>query len=377
MSSGLKKRGVLDLGLIATDGPVKGAAVFTQSHAAAAPVLLCRERMAGGKFRAIVVNSGNANACTGRVGERHAAAMARTVARVLDVADEEVLVASTGVIGAPLPVRKIQAATGPLVAALRPEGAGDFARAILTTDRAEKLVFARGRVGGRSVRVVGVAKGAGMIMPDMATMLAFVCTDAAVPLPQLRRLTRRCVDLTFNAITVDGDTSTNDAVFVLASGLAGNASDPDALARLLLRVMEPLAKAIVGDGEGATHVFEVRVTGARSRRDADRVARRVANSPLVKTAVHGEDPNWGRIVGAIATAQVEVDPDRISVGIGPVMIYRRGRWTGPAAERKARLVMQKPEYPVTIDLGQGRATRTIWGCDLSADYVRINAGYRS
>jgi len=395
--AGLKRGGAFDLGLIACEGPdgapARVAATFTASRAAAAPVIVSRERAAGGLCRGLVVNSGNANACTGPKGMADAKAMTAAAARVIGASGEEGLVASTGVIGAPLPVDRIRRALPGLADGLGADRFTDLARAILTTDTAEKIAAAEARIGGRRVRVVGAAKGAGMIMPDMtlaarpgrgrhATMLAFLCTDARASLQALRRATRGAVDATFNAITVDGDTSTNDSVFVLASGHASGpeihgGAEAAALERLLRRIMGELAQAIVADGEGATCVVEVRVEGAASVAEADRVARRVANSPLVKTAIHGRDPNWGRIVAAAATAGVPVDPDRMDLSIGKVALYRRGRWRGADAEKAAHAVMREPAYPIRLHLHRGEAARSVWTCDLSAEYVRINADYRS
>ncbi|RMG19858.1 MAG: bifunctional glutamate N-acetyltransferase/amino-acid acetyltransferase ArgJ [Deltaproteobacteria bacterium] len=393
--AGIKGEGALDLGLIEVRGPRgapgRVAATFTRSLAAAAPVLVSRPVAASGRVRALVVNSGNANACTGRRGLRDARAMVRLTARALGVDAREVLVASTGVIGAPLPMAAIQRGLPHGAQALTETGLPAFAEAIRTTDRSAKMAVRRVRVDGTEVTIAGAAKGAGMIGPDMAlatdapghaTMLAFICTDAGVALPLLRRLTREAVDRTFNAITVDGDTSTNDAVFVMSSGQARHRTltrraDLAPVEAAVHAVMLELAQAIVADGEGAAHVFQVEVRGAGSDAEARRLARRIAASPLVKTMVYGEDPNWGRVVAAAASAGVPVDPERLSVAIGGVTIYRRGRWQGAAVEAKARARMHRPCVSLRIDVHRGGGACTLWASDLTETYVRINAGYRS
>ena len=393
--AGVKPSDAPDLGLIEVQGPEGApghvAATFTRSLAAAAPVLVSRPIAAAGFVRAVVVNSGNANACTGARGLRDARAMQRAAARVLGATAGEILVASTGVIGAPLPIRALAAGIPRAAAELRPDGLEAFAEAIRTTDRGPKLAWRRVRLGGRMLTVLGAAKGAGMIGPDLqlatdgpghATMLAFVCTDAAVSRPLLRGLTRRAVEESFNAITVDGDTSTNDAVFVMASGRAENPTlmrrgDAAPLEAAITEVMQDLGRQIVADGEGAAHLFAVEVVGARRRAEADRVARRVAHSPLVKTMVYGEDPNWGRVVAAVASAGVPVDVSRLVLSIGGVVIFRRGRWQGSAREARAKEAMARPAVTLRIDLGAGTASRTLWASDLTEAYVRLNAGYRS
>ncbi|MDF1565146.1 MAG: bifunctional glutamate N-acetyltransferase/amino-acid acetyltransferase ArgJ [Deltaproteobacteria bacterium] len=374
LAAGLKRRGARDLGLIEAAEGTSAAGFFTTSRAAAAPVLLCRRRLKKGRARAIVVNSGNANACTGERGEADARTMGREVARRLGVREGEVLVASTGVIGAPLPMAVLDAAWDPLVAGLAAGGAKAFAEAILTTDTRIKRAEAA-LPGG--ARVLGFAKGSGMIMPELATMLAFVCTDAPVEPQLLRELGREAVEDSFNAITVDGEPSTNDSVFLLASGQARRRPSRSALAGALAEVMGSLARQIVEDGEGAHHLVAVEVEGAASDRAADAIARRIANSPLVKTALHGQDPNWGRIVSAAATAGVRVDPARFDLLVGETAILRAGEWQGKAAEKRASRTMRKKRYGIRLVVGEGPGRRTLWTCDFSADYVRINADYRS
>ena len=384
VACGIRKSGALDLGLIRADRPAAAAGVFTRNRFLAAPVALTRRRVARGTLSAVVVNAGNANACTGRQGALDARRSGAAVARACGVPEREVGVCSTGVIGAPLPVDKLVAGVSPLVSVAGPGGVGEFARSIMTTDTVPKAQAAAGQVGGRPVRVVGVAKGAGMIQPRMATMLAFVVTDAAVDSTWLRGAVRRVADRTFNRVTVDGDTSTNDTLLVLCGGAAGHApvdgSDPAvamALEDLLEEVARPLALSLAEDGEGATKLVHVLVTGAWSERDAERAARAVANSPLVKTAVFGEDANWGRIVMAVGNSGARVAPGRARITFDDVVLVRDGRYAGPQAEAQATEVLRQAELTIGVDLGVGLASCEMHTCDLSLDYIRINADYRS
>jgi glutamate N-acetyltransferase/amino-acid N-acetyltransferase len=322
-----------------------------------------------------LVNSGCSNVAMGARGRRDAEAMTAAAARALGVDPEHVLVASTGVIGEPLPMAKIRRGV-PLVArALSPGGWSDAARAIMTTDTRPKLAQARVSLGGREVTVAGIAKGSGMLEPDMATMLAFLATDAAVTPAFLRRLLRRAADVSFNRLTVDGETSTSDTVLLLANGVAGHpplrdARSPGArrFAAALQDVSVQLARELARDGEGATRLVTVRVTGARSRAEAERAARRIANSVLVKTAIFGGDPNWGRILQTLGASRLPLDLSRTSVTLGGVS-------AGPAARRRAAARLQGPEVEVGVRLGAGRGEACVWTCDLSYDYVRINAEY--
>jgi glutamate N-acetyltransferase/amino-acid N-acetyltransferase len=383
LEAGIKKRGGLDLGLLLADAPVTAAAVLTRNRVRAAPVQLTAERIRAGRARAVLVNAGCANAATGRPGLAAARATTAALARVLGAPEEQVLPASTGVIGALLPAEKILPRVAELVAAARPEGLDAFSRAILTTDRGPKLAEAVARVGARTARVVGVAKGAGMIHPDMATTLAFVVTDAAIAAAPLRSALRAATDATFNALTVDGDTSTNDTLVCMASGRAGNAAirGPGpayrAFVAALTAVLEALGKQIVADGEGAEHLVTVEVVGARSAAEARAAARAVATSNLVKTALFGKDPNWGRILGAAGRSGARFDPERVALRIGGVPIVRRGVGLGPDAEARAHEVMRRPEYEITLDLGAGRAAARYLTCDLGHGYVSCNADYRS
>ena len=378
---GIKKKAGLDVGLIVADAPVTAAAVFTGNRVKAAPVLLSQRvlRAAGGRARAIVVNSGNANACTGARGAADARRMQALVAAAVGCPAAEVLVASTGVIGEPLPMDRVEAGIALAAAHARPDGFDDFANAILTTDKRAKLARRTARIGGRAVTLVGCTKGAGMIAPNMATTLTFVATDAAVPPAALARATRAAVAPTFNAIAVDGDTSTNDMLAVLASGRgkAPPARDLAAFTGALTDLLEDLAGQLMGDGEGVHHVVAIAVRGAATERAAAAVARRVATSPLVKTAIAGGDPNWGRILCAIGNAGVPIKPERIAVAVDDVPLCAAGAVAPGFDEGKAAAVMKQSRYTVAIDLGLGRAAARYLACDLSHDYVSINADYRS
>jgi glutamate N-acetyltransferase / amino-acid N-acetyltransferase len=381
LAAGLKKNGKQDLGLIFSEVPASVAGVFTTNRVKAAPVRLDMERVAGGKAQAVIVNSGNANCCVGESGLSAAMAMCRAAAAGLGIAENLVLAASTGVIGEPLPVEKIVAAAPRLVEALSAEGFADLAEAIMTTDTAPKTVARRAAINGKTVTVVGVAKGAGMIRPDMATLLCFVCTDAEGQPAVLRRCLTMACDKSFNCITVDGDTSTNDTLLLLANGLSG-ASLAEAKAQATFQEMlddtlTTLAKMLVRDAEGATKLVEIVVKGAASDADARRVADTVANSNLVKTALFGEDANWGRILAAAGRSGAELAPERIDVFFGAVRICQDGQGCGKAAEAEATRVLKTAEFAITLDLKLGSGRAAVWTCDFSLDYVRINADYRS
>ena len=381
VSAGIKANGGLDLALLVSETPATAAAVFTINRAQAAPVLVSREHLtrSGGVARAVIVNSGCANACTGDEGLQIANTMAADTARLVGCPVEHVLVASTGVIGVALPLDKIRSG---LPAALRALGANQgaaAARAIMTTDPFPKEAAARTTIGGRDASVGGMAKGSGMIEPMMATMLAFITTDAAVPQPLLDRALRDAVHDTFNVITVDGECSTNDTVMLLANGASGatvDAGQYDAFVGALRGVCLELALGIVRGGEGATKLVTVTVTGAASPEEARRAAKAIANSPLVKTAIHGGDPNWGRLIAVAGRAGVEFDLGRAAVTIGSTVLFEAGKPHDDNAPRAAEYLKGK-EIAVAVDLGAGRATSTVWTCDLSAEYVRINADYRT
>ncbi|MEW5723391.1 MAG: bifunctional glutamate N-acetyltransferase/amino-acid acetyltransferase ArgJ [Thermodesulfobacteriota bacterium] len=382
VAAGLKYQDRPDLGLIVAERPVDAAGVFTRSVVQAAPVLWCRERLAGGRAAAILVNAGQANACTGPEGRRAAEASARAAARAVGCRPEEVLLASTGVIGAPLNLPALEKALPALAAGLKEDGLEDTARAIMTTDTRPKTAVAGGEIEGRLFTVAGLAKGSGMIAPDMATMLSFILTDAAVEAGFLREVLTRSARQTFNCVTVDGDTSTNDCVLALAGGRAGNLkitgpSSPGAVVfeEAFLSVAADLAKMIAADGEGATKLVLVRVDGAPDADQARLAALTVANSPLVKTALFGEDANWGRLMMALGRSGAAFDPEKVDISLDEAPLVRDGRDAGH--EAAAAQVMKKKEFAVNINLKAGPGRAAIWTCDFSYDYVKINANYRS
>jgi glutamate N-acetyltransferase/amino-acid N-acetyltransferase len=380
---GIKKKGLPDLALLVSERPGPVAGVFTTNRIAAASVTLNRAKLRRRTGRAVIVNSGCANAFTGARGMADAVEMAGLAARWMNIPAHTVFVSSTGVIGRTLPMPRIRRGMGELVGQLRRKGGHDAARAIMTTDLRSKEAACSARIGGRTVTVGGMAKGSGMIHPDMATMLAYITTDATIAQPALQRALTRAVNASFNCISVDGDSSTNDTVLCLANGLAGNRTLREGTAAfssfqaLLDRVCLDLAMKIVRDGEGVTKVVQLEVTGARTHADAKRVARTVGTSLLVKTAFFGEDANWGRIVAALGRAGVAIDPRRIGLAFDGVPIVKRGALLGPAAQRRIDRIVARKEFTVTIDLGQGRATARLWTTDLSYEYVRINASYTS
>jgi glutamate N-acetyltransferase/amino-acid N-acetyltransferase len=379
----IKKGDVLDLALIVSEREATVAGVFTLNKVVAAPVILDRQRLRRGKGRAILVNSGNANACTGRQGYADAVKVAALTGKALRLRSEDVFVASTGVIGKLLPMERIEAAIPVLASRLRRDGGEDAARAIMTTDTTVKMAAASDTIGGRMITLGGIAKGSGMIHPNMATMLAFLATDAVVPRAILQRGLRQAADRSFNRIPVDGDTSTNDMVLCLANGVAVNrpvasgSADARRFQALLDHVCLDLAKKIAWDGEGATKCVELRVTRARTTSEAVRIAVAIATSSLVKTAWFGEDANWGRIMAAIGRAGVRIAPGRIAITYGDVPVVRRGTGLGPAAEEQANSVLKGRTFTLTVDLGIGHAEAMVWTTDLSPEYVKINASYRS
>ena len=379
--AGIKASGDLDLAVVASETPAAAAAVFTLNKAQAAPVIVSREHLhrSGGLARAIVVNSGCANACTGSHGMQAARAMAAETARLLQCPVEQVLVASTGVIGVALPIDKICGGLPVAVRSLSADQGSAAARAIMTTDPFPKEASTEITIGGGRVRIGGMAKGSGMIDPMMATMLAFVTTDAALAPALLDRALRDAVDDSFNAITVDGDSSTNDTVALLANGMSRIEVDDSSYGTFvdgLRAVCRELALGIVRGGEGATKVVTVTVTGAASVADARRCAKAIANSLLVKTAIHGGDPNWGRLIAVAGRAGVEFDLDRAVVTIGRIVLFKDGAPHDEAAPEAAEYLKGK-DLAVGVHLGAGGTSSTVWTCDLSAEYVRINADYRT
>jgi glutamate N-acetyltransferase/amino-acid N-acetyltransferase len=381
IAAGLKKKEKMDLGLVFSKVPANAAGVFTRNRVKAAPVILDKERIKKGVCRAIIVNSGNANCCTGERGIRDAETVAALCASELGISEDLVLVASTGVIGEPLPMEKIESAVPSLVRSLKPEGIPDLARSIMTTDTVPKMVLGQGVVDGKKFTVAGVAKGAGMIRPNMATMLCFLCTDIGAPPEVLQETLVKAVNRSFNRITIDGDTSTNDMVLVMANGLSGavlqRPDHIDTFQKILDSILQDLSKQLVRDGEGVTKLVEIIVRGANSDADAEIIADTVAHSPLVKTAFFGEDANWGRIVGAVGRAGVDVDPDRIDLYFDDVQMVKSGMGCGKAVEAEATKVLKKPEFAVTVNLNLGQGFGSMITCDFSVDYVKINADYRS
>jgi len=381
VASGLKKKGQKDLGLIYSEVPATVAGLFTKNRVKAAPVLLDMELIKSGVCQAVIVNSGNANCCTGEQGMHDAKTMTRLAASELGISNDLVFVASTGVIGAPLPIEKIKTAVPDLVQSLQPEGIADLARSIMTTDTVPKMVSSQAVVEGKTFTVTGVAKGAGMIRPDMATMLCFVCTDVGVSPDVLKETLVKAADRSFNRITIDGDTSTNDTVMIMANGLSGaviqSVAHKNIFQKVLDQILLDLAKQLVRDGEGVTKLVEIIVRGAVSHSDARKVADTVAHSPLVKTSFFGEDANWGRILGAVGRADAKVDPNKIDVYFDNVQMVKGGMGCGKAVEAEATKVLSKPGFVVIIDLNMGRGSDLMYTCDFSVDYVRINADYRS
>jgi len=382
LAAGIKKHGGLDLALIVADNPAQAAGVFTKNRVKAAPVLLSRRRLRSGQAQAILINSGNANACNGPRGKEDARSLTRQTARLLGIPETSVLAASTGVIGQPLPADRMKAALPELASRLRPEGLTEAAEAILTTDTKAKTAFIQEKLWGQTITLAGMAKGAGMIHPDMATLLAFVVTDAAIDAAVLKNLLFTAVDQSFNRITIDGDTSTNDTVLLLASGRAGHPPVTEVTAaapfgRLLTRLLADLAQQLVADGEGATRVYRVVIRGAGSLREARQAAATVATSPLVKTAMAGADVNWGRIMAALGRSGARFDPERVSIAFGPQVIVENGLGKGEAAEAEARKLILAGPITVTIDLGAGTFQDFYDTCDFTEDYIRINASYRS
>lgn len=381
VAAGLKKNGQKDLGLILSETPATVAGIFTRNRVKAAPVLLDRERVRSGVCRAVIVNSGNANCCNGDKGMAAAVAMARSAAIEMGVPEEQVLVASTGVIGEPFPIDKVTAAAPKLVAALSADGFPDFATAIMTTDTVPKQVSVQGDIGGTPFTIMGTVKGSGMIRPDMATMLCFVVTDAGIDAGMLQDALVRANENAFNRISIDGDTSTNDTVLVMANGASGAVvSSPthlDAFQKLLSGLLLTLAKMVVKDGEGATKCVEIALTGAPSEEDAFRLADTVAHSNLVKTALFGEDANWGRIMAALGRAGVAFDPDRVDIFFDDVQMVQNGMGCGKDAEQAASKVLKQPEFKIMINMNAGERAVSLLTCDFSIEYVKINADYRS
>ncbi|WP_066638003.1 bifunctional glutamate N-acetyltransferase/amino-acid acetyltransferase ArgJ [Desulfolucanica intricata] len=371
-----------DLAIIYSESPCTAAGVFTANKVQAAPVQLSRQRIAAGEARAVLVNSGNANACNGPQGLRDAIRTTTALAEALDINENLVLVASTGVIGQNLPVDKILVGISKGVKELSPEGGPDAAEAIMTTDTTPKQIAIKFELGGVPVTIGGMAKGSGMIHPNMATMLGFITTDAAISALLLAKALKTVTEDTFNMITVDGDTSTNDMVLLLANGRAGNelieteGAEFELFCSALHEVCLSLAKDIAGDGEGATKLLEVKVVNAPTKQDAKRVAKAVTASNLVKAAIFGEDANWGRIICAAGYSGADFDPVKVDIFLGNEQVARDGGAVHFSEERAAEILSHK-EIKILIDLKSGSEDATAWGCDLTYDYVKINGSYRS
>lgn len=375
---GLKKTKV-DLGWIVSEVPANAAAVFTTNQVQAAPIKVTKEKMDSGQLRGVIVNAGNANACTGEQGYRNAQQMVRAAANKLAVSSDQIAVASTGIIGRQLPMEKVTKGIAKLQKAGDPQA---FQKAILTTDLTEKSMVIQSQIGGKTVTMAGCAKGSGMIHPNMATMLAFVTTDAAIPADLLQKLLKELTEVTFNQITVDGDTSTNDMVFVLANGLAGQralqeeTSDYETFKKMFQHVLTALAKAIAQDGEGATKLIEARTTGAVTNEAARMISKTIVGSPLVKTALFGKDPNWGRVLCAVGYSGQPIDPDALSISLAGINVFQSGM---PITFDEAKMQKQlaQPEIEILVTLEDGTGQGVAWGCDLTYDYVKINALYHT
>ena len=383
MHCGIKKPGILDLALVVSErsGPIAG--VFTKNQVVAAPVILDRLHLRKGIGRALLINSGNANACTGAQGMAAAKKTAALVARHFSIPSYQVFIGSTGVIGRALPVDRIVKSLPTLFGRLRPNGGSEAARAILTTDLKPKSVAVQDTIDGRLITIGGMAKGSGMIHPNMATMLGYLTTDASITKAALQQALTLAVDESFNCISVDGDTSTNDTVLCLANGIAGNRTIQKGTAgfhrfvELLTEACQSMALAICRDGEGVTKIVKIHVTGAPTMAQARQVAQTVATSNLVKTALFGDDANWGRVMAAIGRSGVPIDPARLTISFGGVPMVRHGVGLGLAAEHRIAAVFRRKEFTIEVGLGQGRHQAHVWTTDLSFEYVRINASYRS
>ncbi|SEB49989.1 glutamate N-acetyltransferase [Nitratireductor aquibiodomus] len=385
--AGVKYKGRTDLLAMVFDEGTTVAGVFTRSKCPSAPVEFCRENLAGGAARILVVNSGNANAFTGKKGRATTAAVGEAAAGAVGAGRDAVFMASTGVIGEPLPAERITGFLEGMARDAKPEGWLEAARAIMTTDTYPKVATATASVGDVDVVINGIAKGAGMIAPDMATMLSFLATDAPIAAPVLQELLSKGTGKTFNAVTVDSDTSTSDTLMMFATGAAArrgapvitDARDPRlaGFRRALNRILKNLALQVVRDGEGARKQLEITVTGAKSSRSAKKIALSIANSPLVKTAVAGEDANWGRVVMAVGKAGEPAERDLLSIWFGDIRVAHKGERDPGYSEEATSAYMKKDEIALRVDLGIGRGKATVWTCDLTKEYVAINGDYRS
>jgi glutamate N-acetyltransferase/amino-acid N-acetyltransferase len=379
ISAGIKSDNSKDVGLLYSENTATAVGVFTTNQMKAAPVVLTQEKIKQGMAQAVIVNSGNANACTGTSGFQHAVSVSERVASELKIDNRLVMVSSTGIIGVPLPIERINNQMHRLVESLSPNGLTDFSEAIMTTDTFPKLVLRNETIAGKEVTLCGVAKGAGMIMPSMATLLSFFLTDLLIDRSLLEEIFKEVIQASFNALTIDGETSTNDTAIILANGCAGNEilrGDSPAsttFKNLLKAVADDLSHLILKDAEGSTKIVRIKVTNAQTREDAQKIAYKVANSVLVKTAFFGEDPNWGRIVAAIGNAGAPINPSKINIWFNDVMVVQDSFCAGNI--RGAQDVLRLPEFAVTIDLQSGRASADIGTTDLTVEYVKINSEY--
>jgi glutamate N-acetyltransferase/amino-acid N-acetyltransferase len=386
-ASGIRYPGRTDLLFVLFDPGTAVAGVLTKSKTASAPVDWCRAHLPHGMARALVVNSGNANAFTGRRGREAVELTAKAAAEAAKCQEADIYIASTGVIGEPLDARKIASRLGGLAGEAKGDAYEDAARAIMTTDTYPKLATCKAEIDGVEITISGIAKGAGMIAPDMATMLAFIFTDAAIEPAALHEVTAPLVEDSLNAITIDGDTSTSDTLLIFATGAAARRGAPRIARgddpRLvgfragLAAVLRDLALQIVKDGEGATKFVTVKVMGAKTKQAARAIAKSIANSPLVKTAIAGEDPNWGRIVAAVGKAGEEADRDRLAIWLGEIQVAKDGEVASSYREQDGAAYMKNREIAISVDVGVGKAASTVWTCDLTKDYIAINADYRS
>lgn len=383
ISAGIKKDGKRDLGLIYSEVPAQVAGLFTTNAVKAAPVQLDLERTKRGLCQAIVVNSGNANACTGSQGLRDAKRVSSLVAEQLGIDERLVFPSSTGVIGSRLPMREIEEGIPRLMSQLSSDGWMKTVEAMMTTDTFPKIEKATCRIKGKQVKLCGMVKGAGMIRPDLATMLSFLVTDASIKAPLLQRMLEKAGEESYNRITIDGETSTNDTVLLLANGKAGHPSlnrmdrDAEAFQSMLSKVCRSLSESVVRDGEGATKFVEILVRGARTIKEAKQAAYAVADSPLVKTAFFGEDANWGRILCALGYSGVHIDPDKVDLFFDKTPIVKKGVGVDPRLEARAGQILKKKSFKITADLHQGKGQFSVLTTDFSLDYVKINASYRS
>ncbi len=381
---GVKKSGKSDLALLACPTGAKAAAVFTTNKVVSAAVQVCKKHAKSASISAVVVNSGNANTCTGKRGLANAVKMCAETAKRIEIDPHNVLIASTGIIGEQLPIKKITAGISKAAAKLSASSkAGlDFAKAIMTTDTRPKQAVRRFEISGAKVTIAGAVKGAGMIAPNMATTLCFITTDAAITKPLLAKALKAAIGNSLNRLTVDGHQSTNDTAIILASGLAGNRPIVSQcprykrFANALAEVCDDLARQMVLDAEGATRMFKVVVKGAATKADAAKACRAIADYPLVKCAINGGDPNWGRIICAVGSAGVKLNPNKLSCKLGPITVFKNGT-PRKFDKKKASKVVSQTEHTITVDLGVGRASDFCYGCDLSKGYITINADYHT